>query len=93
MKYFKISNLITKTLLSSEKTKKLINGGVLIRGGSSKIILEKKNLGREGGAFIRDLRVASWQHRIVAKYKKISRCKIYKGLKSISKINLYLILS
>ena len=49
MKSFKISNLVTKTLFSSEKTKKLIDGGVQIRAGSSEIILSKNERAGWGG--------------------------------------------
>ena len=42
MKSFKILNLVTTILFSSEKTCKLMNGGVLIRAGGS-VIFSKKN--------------------------------------------------
>ena len=53
--FFKISNFVMKILISSEKTRKLINGGgVLIRAGGwlgcgSEIFLKKNKLEGEGG--------------------------------------------
>ena len=41
MKSFKILNLVTTILFSSEKTSKLMNGGVLIRAGGSEIFSKK----------------------------------------------------
>lgn len=58
MKEFKILNLVTKILLSSGRTRKLINVGVLTRtgGGGLEIFSENNKLGK-GKAFIKDLKV------------------------------------